>query len=439
MSLYSRVVSKLTDFCVEEDGVGSVYGVFAVVLTMGIGGYAVDVANVMTSRTDLQIAADSVAHAALLKRELGTASAARAAALNVSTANLSVAEVGQIIHSSDIVFGDWDPDTRTFTARESSRSAVQVTARQNAANGNPIATFMLRIVNFEQWNLDVKSTFTTYRPTCLREGFVAEDMVDLQSNNTYTNGFCIHSNEYVSLNSNNTFEPGTIVSMASLDDLELPNSGYRTNIGLSEALREGSWNIRILKRIDDIIAGVTNPSSPFYPSYITHSTPVTLTTRTVRQSDLAPGRIYTASCSGGASLTIDNNVQVDKIVLVTSCKIKFNQGVVLTDTVIATTDTSSKSMTSPSGLQVGKDDNCALGGEAQLVTAGSMEFPADLRIYGGQLLAKQDISFAANANGIQGAQMVAGGIISGTSNMNMGFCGNQETANFQVDYFKLVE
>jgi hypothetical protein len=38
-------------------------------------------------------------------------------------------------------------------------------------------------------------------------------------------------------------------------------------------------------------------------------------------------------------------------------------------------------------------------------------------------IAKGDVSFAANANGIEGASIIAGGQISGTSNMTMGFCG----------------
>jgi hypothetical protein len=35
--------------------------------------------------------------------------------------------------------------------------------------------------------------------------------------------------------------------------------------------------------------------------------------------------------------------------------------------------------------------------------------------------------------------MVAGGTISGTSNMTMAFCRNEVNTNFEVDYFKLVQ
>jgi len=110
----------------------------------------------------------------------------------------------------------------------------------------------------------------------------------------------------------------------------------------------------------------------------------------------------------------------------------------MTDAVVATTNTSAQSVTSAASLQVGRNDNCAVGGGAQIITLGSMSFPSDLKIYGGQLLAAGNISFSANANGIQGAALVAGGSISGTSNMEMGFCGTGMENSFHAEYFKLV-
>ena len=109
------------------------------------------------------------------------------------------------------------------------------------------------------------------------------------------------------------------------------------------------------------------------------------------------------------------------------------------DAVIVSKSTAKDSQNSSSGLVVGKDDNCAAGGGVQLVTLGGMKFTSDLHIYGSQLLAAGDIEFSANANGVEGAAMVAGGVISGTSNMNMGFYGTGMENNFQASYFKLVQ
>jgi Flp pilus assembly protein TadG len=423
----------------RESGGVSAMNLMLMFVMIGLGGYAVDVGNAITDRTQLQVAADAAAHAALLTRELNSAEEAAAKAVAVAEEVMPVEQFGTVLRQQDITFGKYDPDTNVFTPVVGSRDAVRVTARQTAANANPLQTYLLRIVGFDDWDIVATSVFMTYRPTCLREGFVAEGVVDLQSNNSYTNGFCIHSNTYVSLNSNNYFEPGTVVSMTDLDLIDLPNSGYKTNIGLQDALREGSWNIRIIQRIDDLIAGLRTYDSRYKPDYITSTTTVTLPRRTVEQTDLIPGRVHVFNCSGGSALTIKQNVVMSNVVLISSCRLKFETGVRLEDAIVAVTDTSDQAITSASGVQVGRNDNCAAGGGAQILTMGSMNFPADLKLYGGQLLAVRNIEFSANATGIQGAAMVAGGEISGTSNMSMGHCATGMEDNFHAEYFRMVQ
>lgn len=414
------------------------FSMFILIGTLFVGGYAIDVGNVMTARTQLQIAADASAHAALLTRELKSESEAIAAARRIALLNMPESVFGAVLNDADIVFGEYDPTAQSFVPKSGSRGAVQVTTRRTLENENEVTTYLLKLVGLDDWNLTTTAIFTTYHPTCLREGFAAEGPVDVQSNNTYSNGFCIHSNSYVSLNSNNYFEPGTVVSMPNLDHIELPNSGFKTNTGLADALREGSWNIRIINRIDALISGLSTFNPLYLPAYITSNTKKDFSSRSVTQADLEEGKLHTYICSGGAALTIKANVIVKNVVIVTSCEIKFEQGVQIINSVIASTATSSKSMSASSGLQIGLNDNCAAGGGSQLVTAGSMSFPSNLQIYGSQLLAKSDISFSANADGIQGAAIVAGGTISGTSNMSMGFCGTGMDANFNAEYFKLV-
>ncbi len=425
-------------FSPDESGGMTAFSIFILVTTMFVGGYAIDIGNAMMARTHLQIAADAAGHAALYTRELKSESEAVAAAHEIALGNMAESAFGAVLNDADIEFGLYDADTRSFEPLSGSRKAVKVTTRRTLENDNAVATYLLKLVGLDEWNLSVTSVFTTYHPTCLREGFVAEGVVDIQSNNSFSNGFCIHSNSYVSLNSNNYFEPGTIVSMANLNDIELPNSGYKSNTGLADALREGSWNIRIINRIDALISGLLSFDPQYLPSYITSNTAKVFSSRNVTQADLVEGKLHTYTCSGGAALTIKSNVTVKNAVIVTSCQIKFEQGVKIINSVVVSTNTSARSITASSGLQIGLNDNCAEGGGSQLVTQGSMDFPSALQIFGSQLLAKHDISFAANADGIEGAALVAGGEISGTSNMSMGFCGTGMENNFHAEYFKLV-
>lgn len=433
-----RKNGKLSSFARETRGGITALGFFTIVTGLLVGAYSVDWANLMAARTHLQIAADAAAHAALLKREFGTEEEAKDEAVRVARMNMPDARFGDVLRAEDVEFGNWHSEDFHFEPAVGARNAVRVRTHRIESRGNEIGTFLLRLVGINEVPLTREAVFVTYYPTCLREGFVAQDVVDLQSNNSFTNGFCVHSNAHVSLNSNNYFEPGTVVSMPDENDIELPNSGYETNAGLQDALRSGSWHIRILKQLSMIIDALEDGDDRYRPDYITSTIPVMLPDRNIDQADLVPGRIHVFDCGTGAALTFKNGVLVSDIVLVTSCEVKFEAGVVIENSVIATRNTGSKSFSASSGLQVGRNDNCAPDGGAQLLTLGSMDFPSDLQIYGSQLIALDDISFAANANGIQGAAMVAGGEISGTSNMSMAFCGTGMEHNFEAEYFRLA-
>ena len=421
-----------------EDGAITVLSAFLFIIMLMFGGLAIDVSNLMTARTRLQVASDAAAHAALLARETETEAQSVAAGVEVAALNMPVGIYGNVMLPSDITFGVWDSTLHNFIPMAGSKSAVMVEPKTAVERQNPVATYLLKMVGVDAWNVRVYSVFTTYHPTCFQEGFVAQGVVDLQSNNSYTNGFCIHSNDYVTLNRNNYFEPGTVVSMPDTTRIDLPNSGFASNDGLSQALREGSFYIRIIERIDEIVAGLNDFTSDYMPDYITSTTIVTLNSQTaIDQTMLVPGSLHKMTCNNGNQVNVSAGTLFQNLVLITNCGIRFGQGAALEDAIIATTSTDTNSFNSASGLRVGRDDACADGGGAQLVTMGGMNFPADLQVYGGQLLAKGTISFAANANGVEGASFVAGGEISGTSNMAMGFCGSGMDDNLHAEYFRL--
>lgn len=125
------------------------------------------------------------------------------------------------------------------------------------------------------------------------------------------------------------------------------------------------------------------------------------------------------------------------IVLLTNCAVTFAKGTILEDAIFATTNTRDQSFYAPSDLQVGKDDNYSDGGGSRLISLGGMKFAANLAVFGSQLVATKNIEFAARAEGIEGASMIAGGLTSGTSNMSMGFCG-KSVEGYEAEYLRLA-
>ncbi len=443
------ILKKSHDFRKDEGGAITALNLFFLATVALLGGIAIDVSSVISARTQLQATADAAAHAALVQREWNEPEVAKARAIEIATANMPAGFYGDVLKADNIRFGEYDRSTGTFTEDDTSRDAVLVTTERLSSNNNPVGTFLLQFAGL--WNWDVRSfaLFETYYPTCLMEGFVAEGVVDIQSNNSYFNGFCIHSNSWVEINNNNFFEAGTVVSMPDSDDLVVPETGNGNqepkNEGLEEALREGKWFIKILNRIDRITQGVQIEDHRFAQDFTTdfNVIDVDVTMNHLKQGqnyriepgDLQAGRIYELDDCRNVDF---QSGTFEGIVFITNCDVQFSNGAVFEDAVIITSSEDAKSMVAPNNLVLGRNDDCAEGGGAILVTNGGVEVAASLEMHGSQIIAQGNVEFAANADGIKGASIISGGRIDGTSNMNFAFCGSGIEHFFAADYFRLA-
>ncbi|MDJ0630036.1 MAG: pilus assembly protein TadG-related protein [Rhodobacter sp.] len=456
-------------FVAGESGASTAFALSLILGGFTLGGLALDLAYAYKSREELQIAADAAAHAALYNRQTNSADAAKTMAVAVANGTLPVSSYGNVLTPADIRFGSWDFASQTFTPDPNATDAVWVSTKRFGANGNSVRTFLLNFVGVSDLDVRADAVFVTHYPTCLSQGFAAADRVDMQSNNNFYSGFCVHSNELVSMKQNNTFDVGVIISMPDSKDVEA-GSG---NDGVKEALRDHSYTLRILDRLDEIWNGLITGTA-FVPSYITNATPISLnadliagvlgndpntnpapttsfattsaytidstvdTTYTDGSEDsatLATGGIYLVSCDDG-SLTIGAGVLVKDVVILTTCAIKFQAGSAVENALVMTRSTSTNSVTATSGFRLGLNDNCAPGGGAQIITYGGFRVPASFEIYGGQVIARGDIQFAAQT-GAQGASFISGGTIDGTSQSDFLFCKTGMELNFEMPYFRL--
>jgi Flp pilus assembly protein TadG len=433
-------MTPVRDFFRRDGGALTELGLLLTIAMICVGGLALDVANATMVRTHLQVAADAAAHAALVARESQSEADARATALRVARTTLPRERFGDVIVEGDIEFGTWDSVNNVFTAVPGSRSAVQIDTRRIAARQNAVGTYFLTFIGMNHLDVARRSVFETYFPACLREGFVAEDVVDVTSSNVYTKGFCIHSNDHVEVQNLNIFQDGVVVSMPDRRDMVVPNSGAKLNEGLQSALTDAVYKLRILQRIDQIIAGVQNKDSVYWRSYITSTAPVPLSAKANLEDGWQEGRIHTVTCTNpNTQLSTRSGAKLKRGILITNCKLWLPSGVTFEDAVLALTGTHDDLFSAASGLTLGKNDGCAPGGDVQVVTKGGVRFAAGASFYGAQVLAAGDISFTSNALGVQGVSLVAGGRIDGTANSVMGFCGGAGmNNNFQAAYFRMA-
>ena len=436
------VRSNIAKFGRRTDGAMTSFGVLLAITIIIVGGLAIDVANVVMARTHLQVAADSAAHAALVVRETTVdESVAKGVAIDIANGSLPPSYFGSTITEDDILFGTWDAASQVFTPSAGADDAVLVNTQRLAARQNSVGTYFLRFIGMNHMDVVSQSVFETYIPTCFREGFVAEGPVDVTSSNRYTSGFCIHSNSFVELNCYNEYEEGVIVSMPDRRDLVLPSAGFDCNVGLEPALRDGSYQLRILPRIAEIIAGVQDKTSPHYRSYITSDTPVIMDRNQKIDVQWVEGRIHVLDCANATQKAMAAaGSTMRRGILVTDCQLNFPENVAFEDAVIASENpTAGYAISAAEGFRLGKADNCADGGDAQIVTRGGVKFAMAVEFHNGQVIAAKDISFTSNAGTINGVSLVSGGTIHGTTESMIGFCGGEGMENnFYAWYFRLA-
>ncbi len=425
-----------------QDGSMFAGGLILLIAMFVVGGFALDVSNAVKTRAELQATADAVAHAAIYDRNANSSSAdvAKAKALAVAEVMMPSSRNGIVLTAADIKFGIWNAATRTFTPLATSKSAVLVDTSRLEAKANGLSTYLLKFAGIDYFDVVSQAVYETYRPICMREGFVADKVVDLQSNNSFSNRFCLHANGRVEMNNNNSFEARTVVSMPSTSDLVIPSDGFSKNPGLETALQEGTYSISILNDLAAMIEDLRTGGAIYKPSYIIPDSKV-IQLRGIRYdpADFTRGRIHYVACGGGATLRFEAGGTYENFVLVTNCEIAMPSNINFFNVTIATTDTGADSITAAAQLALGAPDNCAEGGGSKFLTLGGIKIAAALQVHGSQMIARRDISFTALGHGFYGASLIAGGNISGTSNMNVGFCNGAGTGDFYLnDYFRLV-
>lgn len=437
-----RLARRRAALAAQEDGGLGIFGLLLFITMAVIGAIAVDYANLIAARTQLQAAADTAAHAALYTRERLSADEAKQAAVDRVTAAMPADRYGSVIAVDEILFGHFDPATRAFTPDPASREGVMVRTRRVRSAGNPVPSILFHLSGISDWDIARQAVFVAHRPVCMTEGFVAQGIVDIQSNNAFYNGFCIHSNTHVEVNQNNSFEEGTVVSMPDLDKLVLPASGFESNEGLQDALREDRRHIRILNRLDDVVAGTMTYGSETMPDYVTDpDVEYHHNQNKLAVSELVPNHYNVITCPSG-SVTLDFDQPLRDMVVYTDCALRLQkkngQDVVVENARIISTSTDSRAIDSNSNVRLGADDDCAPGGGAQIVSYGGVNVTSNLQAYGAQIVARTNIDFTSNADGIEGASFIAGGWIDGQSNMTMGFCNSGMEDNLSVPYYRLA-
>ncbi len=115
------------------------------VALLAMAAFAIDIGYMFETRSKLQATADASSLAAVTELP----SIADTQNTGVQYGGLNYPGVGTVVASNDVIPGNWDTGSASFSAWVAPYNAVEVTARRAEANGNPLDLFFAPILGRE--------------------------------------------------------------------------------------------------------------------------------------------------------------------------------------------------------------------------------------------------------------------------------------------------
>lgn len=538
VDLARRTGAAAAAFAREERGSATVWCLLWLLLFVGMAGLAIDSTNGFRNKTMLQSTADVAALAGAqdvpnpqrqVAFEDANYDAVKSSAITFAHKNMGMNEEffgSYLLDDGDgIQIGHWDFEAadhyKAWTPgsdtdpEEKPVNAVRVNLYQTSERGNGVATTLLRVAGFNNWNIHTTAIAALGYDRCYQQGFMSRKKVCQTSNSYWYPGFCLYGEEGLFLKANNVWGEGSGGVMPqdanadgihqdnydngfdlSRDQLDIamvdnvPNiaksilSGdplYRHpefagtnqvyNLGTTSILGsvdpsvewldlEPSVQLASLDGFASVAAllglsgnHMNKPEKPGKPDSDPKNDPGTPTnggngcqggssggsqvaplpddydalsdvaqanrpTETESSSLLTKNRIYFHDST--APITIDGTLT--DVIIVSMGQFNVKNGSVLENVTLVSLDDrpNGSDAVSLNQTQLGRDDNCAPGGEALIYSMGSIGGPGKPAFSGATLVSGGSIGFAAQADSMFGIAAFAAGNISFTANNTFG-------------------
>lgn len=251
----------------DDRGTVGIWMALASTVIVGAGALAVDLGSLYATHGQLQHTADSAALAAV--NALPDVDAATAAAQAYAEKNMPAAANGSVMAASDVISGNWDTDTRTFTAGATPLNALRIVTRRAQANGNAAPTYFARALGRD--SVDVVATATAAKLTeaaaCVTalspDGEGAMSVAGTASVQTYDCAIQVNSCDDAALKA----QGNVVVNVVDVDDPE--NMSAEINVCGGAEIKGSATltpapNTYTGKQVDDPFAGTAKPDAELY-------------------------------------------------------------------------------------------------------------------------------------------------------------------------------
>lgn len=201
---------------IDEDGWGSVAGLFGSMILMVMGGFAIDVANAYRVEKQMQIATDAAALAAA--SSLSNQTMALDRARETLLRNLPESLHGQAIRDTDFTFGHFSEGHRHFvpTEHEDRINAVRVDAARSEERENRVPLYISQLLGAPDWTIRTHSVAMSTSeaiPLGCDDALIAtRNFMQTGGGNEWLGSICLHGDTGVHTGGNDFYVPGVKLS-----------------------------------------------------------------------------------------------------------------------------------------------------------------------------------------------------------------------------------
>jgi Flp pilus assembly protein TadG len=419
----------------DEGGGATVLGVFALVLTVIFVGFAIDAGNLYRHQAMMRLAADAAAHAGVVVLARGgTAEEAGAAAADMLEVNLPARRFGHLVANpaTDLRALAFDAAAGELAARDRDgpANAMLVRLQRSAAVGNPVPTYVLRLIGLDSWTAGAAgvAVLVTTRRCANSDGFFARGEVALSQGVELGPGFCLHSQDRLALPWGLSAGHALRASLPALADCEGPCAVTGT-IAMNLVMPDTAGHVR---RLAEGFArpglGLPEKAAFFATRNLGEDleplSEVGIDPQKLRRGDVVeispflfsalrtvpPGLVYLVNCDRPASAIPADSIErislglwegtpaVRDIALVTTCPLTLGPFARIEGSlVIALHDGAGLAMEVAPGARIGGPrETCGTGNRSQLMAPGNLALPAGLAgsdlglVAGGNVTVLQD-------------------------------------------------
>ena len=418
------------DFLRSEDGWVSPFSLIMVASMLTVLGVAIEYANIIRAKTQLQTASDAVALAAV--QSLEDESTATTYGMELADLYFGTGADNLELQSDDIEFGTWDANAQEFVASVVSVNSVRVTAEMSSTRGNALVTAFSGLTGLGATDISVQSvalsgSTTTEVNVCESGGLFAGRLFKTGSNNDYLSGFCTYADSGVEISNNNSYEDESSLRGSYSAYLSQGNSnscgGGICSLQQPDS-SAGDYAFSLLGQIDGMVTTLESGDTSIL--YDGASYTVRYVSSMPKKNKIVPYSMYVVSDVAEFS----SNGTYENLVVVAQKEIKAGSNASFDNVVFATQD----KILFGSNTDFGYSDYCDDGRYSVYLFSGSnIEFGSNNEFKGLQMAAKDLIKFGSNVQSIGDVHGEAANDIEYGSNVNMSNCATPLASDFGWD------